>query len=440
MVEKKEAVVKYHPKLAKWFTATENRTKLNVENFLVVPKYDIEYINTGSTVLNLLIGGTRLPDGKFVCPGWARGTINEIYGRESSGKSTIALTGVGQCTAAGGTAVYIDLECGVRANYAARLGCDFRPPNMGGNGRAVLLSPYNFEEVESIVTHAALQQIDLIVIDSVAALVSRREQKRDVSDEKQKQGMAEIPRLMSQWLPKLQQIIARTKTCVLFLNQTRDKIGAMGYTEEALKSTTGGNALKFYSSTRILLKPRKITKAKKYNPVLKDFEDVEIASDIEAKMIKNKIDASKGHSGLITLRYGVGIDELRCMLSVAIAYKIIKVGRGGKGGNQEIFIFKMANGTVVEDIGVEKFRQAMTRQAGALEEMTSLCTDRILDGFKMIDDDELASLAADAVVTDVDQDDYESGPAPEILEQTEPDEDDEGGGIIVPTIDSSTLE
>lgn len=426
---------KYHPKIAKFFDSCEKRQSINIDDLLVTPRFNIEYINSGSTVINMLIGGSRLPDGTFVCPGWPKGTINEIYGRESSGKSTIALTAMGQTCAAGGVGLYVDLECAVRDNYAAKLGCDFRSPDMGGTGQAVRVQPHNFEETESVVTNAALQRFDLIVIDSVAAMVPRREQKRDTTDEKQKQGIAELPRLMSTWLPKLQQIIAHTKTTILFLNQTRDKIGAMGYTEEALKSTTGGNALKFYSSVRILLQPKTSTKAKRWNPILKSNEEVEIANDVQVKMIKNKIDATKGHSGLITMRYGVGIDELRTMLNVAEAYKIISKVKNQK--KQDVFKYKAQDGVVIEAIGIEKFRLAMTQRSGALEDMFAQCQAKIIEGFRMLDDEQLASLAEDAVttVTGNDDDDYESGPPPEIVEQTEPDDDSQTSLISLPEIE-----
>jgi recombination protein RecA len=430
-----KSITKWHPKLAKWRTSTEKRTNIKLDDVIVSPKFDMEYINTGSTVLNLLIGGGRLPDGHFVCPGWPRGRIVEVYGRESSGKSTIAMTGMGQCCANGGTGLYVDLECAVIDKYAMALGCDFRPPEMGGSGNAVRIQPRNFEETESLVTNAALQCVDLIVIDSVAALVPRREQRRDTSDDEQKQGVAEVPRLMASWMPKLQQIISHTGTTVIFLNQTRDKIGAKGFSEEALKSTTGGNALKFFASIRLLLKPRKTTKAKRWNPIIKDNEDVEIATDIEVKMIKNKIDATKGHSGLITLRYGIGIDELRTMLNVAEAYKVIKASKNAK--KQDVYSFKCSDNHIIEAVGVEKFRLAMTAHQGALAEMNEKCTNHILDGFRMIDDEALAALAEDAVTTKEgdDDDDYDAGSAPEILEQTDPDPDDEGSPLAATSID-----
>lgn len=400
-------VAKLHPKLARFMQSMSKKTGLEMDDLVVTPNLRMDHINTGSTVLNMLIGGSRVGDGSFLCPGWPRGKIVEIFGRESSGKSTIALMAAGQAIASNGgtgSVLYVDLEHAVVDAYAMKLGVDFRPVELGGSGQAVRVAPHIFEETEALVDGAALHGVDLIVVDSVAGLVSRREASRDTTNEKEKQGMAEIPRLMSTWMPKLQQIIARTGTCVIFLNQTRDKIGAMGYTEEALKSTTGGNALKFWASLRMMLKPKQSAKAKIFNPIIKEYEEVPVATDIEVKNIKNKIDARQGHTGLITIRYGVGIDEMRTMLNVAEAYNIVKVGKNAK--KQEVYEYRSpATGQVIEAVGVEKFRVAMQRNGTAFEEMMSACRDRIVQGFRAIDDEQLAQLAEDAVTKRIDSDD-----------------------------------
>jgi len=405
--------IKYHPKIAKFLTSVEKR-KGNLIDTIVQPSFSMEYINTGSTVLNILIGGSRLPDGSFICPGYPKGKIWEIFGRESSGKSTIALTAMGQaCATEEGTGLYIDLEHAVSDSYAMKLGCDFRTPELGGNGRCIRAAPHTAEEVEVMVDTAALHGISLIVIDSVAGLVSKREHKRDVADDKDKLGVAEIPRFMANWMPKLQDIISHTGTAVIFLNQTRDKIGARGYAEETLKSTTGGNALKFWASGRWLLQPKTVSKAKIWNPLLKEYEEVPIATDIMVKNIKNKIDARQGHSGLITVRYGVGIDELRTMMNVACAYDIVKHTKNAM--KQDVFEYKSPNiGKIIKEVGIEKFRRAL--QTGenkeAYGEMIDACVERIMRGFRTLDDDQLSHLAEDAVsmsqnIKD-DDDDYES--------------------------------
>lgn len=403
--------IKYHPKIAK-FLATIDKRKGNLTDSIVQPSFRMDCINTGSTVLNILIGGSRLADGSFVCPGYPKGKIWEIFGRESSGKSTIALTAMGQaCATEGGTGLYIDLEHAVVDSYAMKLGCDFRPPELGGNGRCIRAAPHTAEEVAAVVDAAALHGITLVVIDSVAGLVSKREHERDITDEKDKLGIAEIPRFMANWMPKLQDIIASTGTTVIFLNQTRDKIGAKGYTEETLKSTTGGNALKFWASGRWLLQPKAVSKAKIWNPLLKELEEVPIATDIMVKNIKNKIDARQGHSGLVTIRYGVGIDELRTMMNIACAYDIVKHSKNPM--KQDVFEYKSpASGTIIRAVGIEKFRRAIQEGENkeAYSEMMAACVERIMQGFRALDDEQLSQLAEDAVKTtrsvDDDDDDY----------------------------------
>ncbi len=411
-----------HPKLQKWSKVMDKR--VNLKDVIVQPSFRVPYINTGSTVLNILIGGSRLEDGSFVCPGYPKGKIIEIFGRESSGKSTIAMMAMGQaCQQNGNTGcgLYVDLEHAVIDSYAIKLGCDFRPPELGGNGQAIRVAPHTFEETEAIVDAAALNGIDLIVIDSVAGFVSKREFKRDITDEKQKLGVAEIPRLMSGWMPKLQDIIARTGTTVIFLNQTRDKIGAMGYTEEAKKSTTGGNALKFWASLRWLLVPKEKTVATVWNPLTKEKEKVPVATDVLVKNIKNKIDARQGHTGLVTLRYGVGIDEMRTMMNVAEAYKIVQA-KTAKGQPTQYTFKNPETNSVTTAAGIERFRIALQKDQTAFKSMMDLCVEKIMAGFKAIDDEQLALLAEDAVIVKTDEDDeYEDTGAPTETDAEEAD-------------------
>ena len=392
--------VKLHPKLSKLKTSIEKRSKIT--DVFIEPSFKMNHINTGSTVLNMLIGGSRLKDGHFLCPGWPRGKIVEIFGRESSGKTTIALHAMAQGIInnglGDGCGLYVDLETAIVDTYAMKLGVDFRAPEVGGDGLATRVAPHSFQETETIVMTAALNAVDVIVIDSVAAMVSDRENQRNISDPKQKQGIAEVPRLMATWMPKLQRVISDTGTLVIFLNQTRDKIGSIGFSEEATKTTTGGNALKFFSAIRMMLKPKRSTKAKIWNPILKEREEVQISTDIECKMIKNKIDAKQGHSGLVTIRYGVGVDELRTMLNVAEAYDIVKKTKNAK--KQDVYKFHGESGDL-EAIGMERFRLGLKKNNDGemMKELISLCQECIVRGYKAIDDETLAGLAEGAVTT-----------------------------------------
>jgi hypothetical protein len=161
-------------------------------------------------------------------------------------------------------------------------------------------------------------------------------------------------------------------------------------------------------------------------------------------MIKNKIDATQGHSGLITIRYGVGIDELRTMLNVAQAYKVISVSKNKQ--KQDVFKYAAGSGQTVEGVGIERFRMELTANH-LIDELVHQCTENILQGFKLLDDEQLAELAEDAVTKrEADDDDYESDEGPEVMtignismdENGEIEEDD--GAAIGPEITDDMID
>ena len=215
----------------------------------------IQSISTGSLTLDIATGINGLP----------RGRVVEVYGPESSGKTTLALNVVAQAQAAGGTAAFIDAEHALDISYAKRIGVNIddllvSQPDTGEQA---------LEVTESLVRSGAL---DVIVIDSVAALVPKAEIEGDMGDS--------LPglqaRLMSQALRKLTSAISKSNTTVLFINQIRMKIGVMFGSPE---TTTGGNALKFYSSMRLDI--RKIEN-------IKDNQDI-IGGRVRVKVVKNKM-------------------------------------------------------------------------------------------------------------------------------------------------------
>lgn len=375
---------------------------------------NVPVISTGSLLLDhraLVIGG--LP----------RGRVTEIYGGESSGKTTLALHCIASTQNSGGTAAFIDAEHALDIAYAK---------NLGVNIDDLLVSqPDSGEQALDIIeTLVRSNAIDIVVIDSVAALVPRAEIEGDMGDS----HMGLQARLMSQALRKLSGAISKTNTCAVFINQTRQKIGVLYGNPE---TTTGGNALKFYASNRILLTPKMSAKAKIYNPIIKDYEEVPIATDILVKNVKNKIDARQGHTGLITIRYGVGIDEMRTMLNVADAYKIVEAK---KNKNKTVsYLFKSpSSGEVVEAVGIEKFRFAMSKKPDTFAEMQSLCIERILQGYRAIDDEQLANLAEDAVYTKdgAQDDDEDGGPGPSFVDPSEMgiEEDDGSAAADTPSV------
>src|SRR5215831_7728309 len=217
---------------------------------------EVQGISTGALSLDLALGGRGLP----------RGRIIEMYGAEASGKTTVALHAVANAQKQGGVAAYIDAEHALDPGWAKRLGVDLE---------SLLVSqPSNAEEALKIAEMLIKSNaVDIIVIDSVAALVPRTEVEGEIGDSHV--GMQ--ARLMSQALRMLNPTIAKTRTCMIFINQIRQKIGTMGYGDP--NTTPGGLALKFYSSVRMDI--RRIGD-------VKDGEE-KIGSRTKVKVVKNKV-------------------------------------------------------------------------------------------------------------------------------------------------------
>jgi recombination protein RecA len=216
---------------------------------------EVTGISTGSLSLDVALGGKGLP----------RGRIVEIYGNESSGKTTIALHAVANAQKAGGVAAYIDAEHALDPTWAKRIGVDLE---------SLLVSQPTFGEEALRIAEMLVKSnaVDIIVIDSVAALVPKNEAENEIGEP----SVGQQARLMSQALRILNPVIGKTRTCVIFINQIRQKIGVMHGNPEA---TTGGLALKFYASCRLEVRR---------GPAVKDGDDV-IGTEIKVKVVKNKI-------------------------------------------------------------------------------------------------------------------------------------------------------
>ncbi|WP_430811048.1 MULTISPECIES: recombinase RecA [unclassified Carboxylicivirga] len=249
----------------------------------------VPVIPTGSIALNMALG----------VGGFPRGRVIEIYGPESSGKTTLAIHAIAEAQKAGGIAAFIDAEHAFDRFYAEKLGVDLE--------NLLISQPDNGEQALEIADQLIRSSaIDIIVIDSVAALTPKAEIEGDMGDSR----MGLQARLMSQALRKLTSTINKTNTTCIFINQLREKIGVMFGNPE---TTTGGNALKFYASVRLDI--RRVTQ-------IKDGENV-VGSHTRVKVVKNKV-APPFKKAEFEIRYGEGISRVGEILDMGVELNIVK--------------------------------------------------------------------------------------------------------------------
>lgn len=252
---------------------------------------DVETISTGSLGLDIALGVNGLPKGRII----------EIYGPESSGKTTLAIHAIAQCQKQGGIAAFIDAEHAFDRTYAEALGVD--------TDNLLISQPDDGEQAleitENLIRSSA---IDIIVIDSVAALVPKAEIEGEMGDSK----MGLQARLMSQAMRKLTATIGKTGCCCIFINQLREKIGVMFGNPE---TTTGGNALKFYASVRLDIR--------KSGAAIKDKEGNLIGNHVKVKVVKNKL-APPFRTAEFDIIFGEGISKSGEIIDIGVEYNVVE--------------------------------------------------------------------------------------------------------------------
>ena len=313
---------------------------------------DIETIPTGALTLDIALGVGGLP----------RGRIIEIYGPESSGKTTVALHCVAEAQKMGGTCAFIDAEHALDAVYAAKIGVDVDD---------LLLAQPDTGEQALEITETLVRSggIDVIVIDSVAALVPRAEIEGEMGDS----HVGLQARLMSQALRKLTGIIAKSGTVCIFINQLREKVGVMFGNPE---TTTGGRALKFYSSVRLDVRKTE---------TLRNGTEV-IGNHVRVKVVKNNV-APPFKEAEFDIMYGQGVSKESCIIDLAVENNIIE-----KSGSW--FAYK---GQKIGQ-GKDNARQYLIDNPDIRDEIEQL----VRDSYKPADNDE--DISADVADADVDFD------------------------------------
>lgn len=293
---------------------------------------DVELISSGALSLDLALGG-----------GYPKGRVVEIYGPESSGKTTLTLHAIAEIQKQGGTAAFVDAEHALDPAYARRLGVD--------TDNLLVAQPDNGEQALEIVeTLVRSNAVDLVVVDSVAALVPQAEIEGEMGDS----HMGLQARLMSQALRKLTGIINKSKTIVIFINQIRMKIGVMFGNPE---TTTGGNALKFYASVRMDIRR---------TGQIKSGEEI-VGNRTKVKIVKNKI-APPFRAAEFDIMYNEGISRTGDVLDLAVLHGIV-----GKAGAW----FDYADGKIGQ--GREAAKQYLAQNPTVLNEIEAKVRKKVVE-------------------------------------------------------------
>ena len=289
------------------------------------------HVPSGSIIINDLIGGSRALDGKgSVCPGYPRRKITEIYGSESSGKTTIALAAAAGVQREGGSVLYLDFEHALHHGYAKQIGVKF-------NDTFTLVAPETMEQGFKLMWMAIAAGTDLVIVDSVAAMVPELELEKKI-DEVAKVGA--VAKKMSETLPKFALWLmkypvdgtgenARSRkdapgTALILLNQERATINTSGGHGQPEPNTSGGKALKYYAYVRLRLSRKSSEMIERKDPSTGKKKKYPYGNVTIIKMVKSKADAKQGHSAEIFIRFGYGVDDAYSVIESGVGVGVIK--------------------------------------------------------------------------------------------------------------------
>lgn len=351
------------------------------------------HVPSRSTVVDLAIGGSKARDGNgLVCPGYPRRRITEIYGAESSGKTTLALAAIAEVQRQGGIAMFLDFEQALHHGYAQAIGVSF------DEDKLLYYAPETLEEGVKMIFVAILAGVDLVVVDSVASMVPKDELEKKVDDPARVGALASA---LSRNLPKINIWLSKYPkdqkdhpgTAVVLLNQVRSLIQTGGYGDT--DNSAGGKALKFYSYVRLKLTRTRSDYVEKVDMLTGKKRRLPYGNLVQVKVIKNKADSRQGQTGEIFIRYGFGVDDYHSMIEAGVMRKYIKKS----GAFYEMGDMKFR--------GKDKLRQYLISNSEAFDDLKKRIMESLLAASTIVteddvdDDDIMSNLQADMEDEDI---------------------------------------
>jgi len=371
------------------------------------------HIPSGTFQIDTLIGGTPLPDGKgMVCPGFPKQRMVEVYGAESSGKTTLALGAIVTVQKAGGVAMFLDFENALHHGYAKACGVDFNAKKL------LYFTPNTLEEGLKMIYLGIKTGVELVVIDSVSAMVPKAELEKKLDDPPKIGALAAA---MSTNLPKMVQWLKNSGTSVIFINQIRALIQQGARDTD---NTSGGKAVKFYASLRLKLTRIRSDYIERPDTITLKKKRIPYGNVVQVKVVKNKLDGKQGQTGEIFIRYGRGVDEFMGLIESALPRKIItKSGSGyaygGESfrGKESVRKYLMGNPKAFGDIR-DKIMKALLSEAP--EPLTGEDeiedSDILSDMRKELGDDDILDSGDETPEEGMAEEDAEAPPAAEATE------------------------
>lgn len=373
------------------------------------------HVSTGSFPIDMLIGGTPIKGGTgMICPGFPRRRITEVYGPESSGKTTLLISAMVQAQKAGGSAFFIDFENSLDHNYAKALGLSYEEEKLQ------VWQPNSMEEGFSMMYIGIGLGIDIVGVDSVAAMVPAAELEKGFEDSAKIGAVAakfarDLPKF-AHWLQKFPlESGSKDKpdpnhpgTALVLVNQTRALIQTGGYGGGGgdNENTSGGKALKFFAYLRLRTSRIKSEVVERTDQMTGKKRRFPYGNVTDVKVVKSKVDAKQGHSTQIFIRFGVGIDDYFSIIETGAVHKIIKkegsyysLGDQRFQGRDKFRQFLISNPKVYDAL---RTKLSQSVNATATEVISELGDDdALLEGFDNDDDEGISAEAAAAVTEEV---------------------------------------